>query len=269
MSRQWKGWGPGAELPEHHYLIEPRHLAGGGDIRHVTEYLRASGWADRTPRAGTPVVFDSPDQSVRIGYNVAATPPGWTVSGRATPEQAAWHVTLTAYVPVEIIAGFTDALTQPRPAHAPNVWAPLEEQNWATARGKHFTATSPDGDAWIQFHQNEPGKAHWWAGARTEHGRAWDAVFSQTTPMHLVQEFATALADPQPVMRPRGHVPATDRIRTTSVSVLPSHLAAWKQARVTAARSATWARNAWAARQPRKAAPRAHTSRSGAAAGRR
>lgn len=253
--KQWSGQGPTGQQAEQHYLVEPRHLAGGGDLRHVTEYLRASGWKDRS-KSGGPVVFDSPDESVRIGYDPFTQPGGWTISGRRTAAQEAWHATLSRAVPVEIVAGVTDALTRPRSAHAPNVWALLEAQGWETERGQHFTAHSPDGDAFVRFHQSGSGEAHWWAGARTEHGRVWEAMFTSTAPMHLVEAFSAALADPQPVMRPRGHIPASQRIRTTSVSVLPSQLSAWQQARVSAARKAAWASNSFATtrRRPRPGA---------------
>ncbi|MFG2996570.1 DUF317 domain-containing protein [Streptomyces sp. NPDC048340] len=253
MKKTWTGWGPTADQPEQHYLIEPRHLAGGGDIRYVTEYLRASGWTDRSYKGGLPMVFDSPDRTVRIGYDPHAMPGGWTISGQAAEHQGEWHATLTTGVPVEIVAGLTDTLTKTRSAHAPNPWAPLEQNEWETERGQHFTAVSPDRNTWLQYHQNSPGQSHWWAGARTEHGRAWDAVFTSTTPMHLIEGFSAALADPTPVMRQRGHVPATKWIRTTSVSVRPSQLGAWQQTRITAARATTWARNSWAARQGNKA----------------
>ncbi|MGW5120261.1 DUF317 domain-containing protein [Streptomyces noursei] len=238
--RQPRSWGPG-EQAEQHYLVEPRHLAGAGDLRHVTEYLRAAGWKDRSK--ADRLVFAAPDRSVVVGFDPHTPPGGWTISGRETATQPAWHATLTPRVPVEIVAGLTDALTQPRPAHAPDVWAPLQQQSWSRHQGQHVTAVSPDKNTWVQFHQNSPGDAHWWAGARTEHGRLWGAVFTSTTPMHLVQTFSTALSDPQPVMRPRGHVPQTNRIRTTSVSVRPSELRAWEQARIHAARAAAWARN--------------------------
>ncbi|WP_416986992.1 DUF317 domain-containing protein [Streptomyces sp. T028] len=250
MKKQWTGWGPGQQ-PEQHYLIQPRHLAGGGDLRHVTEFLRASGWKDKSTTGGR-LIFDSPDRTVRVGYDPFTQPGGWTVSGKPTAQQQAWHATFGRQVPVEIVAGFTDALTQPRSAHAPNVWSPLQQQGWRTDRDGQFTATSPDGDAFVQFHSDGAGKAHWFAGAGTEHGRSWDATFTPTTPMHLIQAFATALADPRPVMRPRGHVPPSTRIRTTSVSVLPSELGAWQQARITAARAATWARNSWTTARPRR-----------------
>ncbi|MEU8784823.1 DUF317 domain-containing protein [Streptomyces sp. NPDC048637] len=244
-NQQWSGWGTGDQQAQQHYLVEPRYLAGGGDLRHVTEFLRASGWRDKS-KSGGPLVFDSPDKSVRIGYDPFTQPGGWTISGKQTRRHEAWHAAFGQHVPVEIVAGVTDALTRPRSAHAPNVWAPLEAQSWKMEQGQHVTARSPDGGAFVRFHQSAPGQAHWWAGARNEHGRVWEATLTPNTPMHLVQAFSTALADPQPVMRPLGNVPPSQRIRTTSVSVLPSQLSAWQQARITAARAATWARNSWA-----------------------
>ncbi|WP_329309193.1 SPDY domain-containing protein [Streptomyces microflavus] len=242
-------WGAGNQA-EQHYLVEPRHLAGGGDIRHVTEFLRASGWTDRSVTGG-PLVFDRSDHLVRVVYDPAGVPGGWHIQGQPTATESAWQVNFTRQTPVEIVAGFTDALTRERSAHAPNPWAPLQQQHWETERNQHFTAISPDRNTWLQFHQNSPGQAHWWAGARTEHGRTWDAVFSATTPMHLIETFSAALADPQPVMRPRGHVPPSKWIQVTSVSVRPSELSAWQQARITAARAATWGRNSWGATRAR------------------
>ncbi|MFF8958620.1 DUF317 domain-containing protein [Streptomyces sp. NPDC014894] len=252
MSKQfWDEWNA---RPQQHYLIEPRYLAGGGDLRHVTEYLRASGWKDLS-RTGGPIVFDSPDKSVRLGFDPLVRPGGWTIRGRASGHQEAWHATLGLQTPAEIVAGLTDALTQPRSAHAPNPWAPLERRGWEAKPGPHVTAVSPDQNAWIQWHESGAGQAHWWASARTEHGTAWHAVFSPTTPMHLVESFSAALADPQPVMRPRGMFPPSNRIRTTSVSVRPAELSAWQQARITAARAAVWARSNWTRARPRTTTP--------------
>ncbi|MFB6987943.1 DUF317 domain-containing protein [Streptomyces sp. NPDC056178] len=249
--QQQAGQGNVYEQPQQHYLVEPRHLAGGGDLRHVTEYLRASGWKDQS-KTGGPAIFDSPDQSVRIGYDPFTAPGGWTVSGRPTSQQPAWQATLTRQTPVEIVAGLTDALAKPRTAHAPNPWAPLVQQGWKSSSGRHFTVTNPQNTARLQYHQSGPGEAIWWASARSEHGRAWDATFTSTTPMHLIEAFSVALADPRQVMRPRGHIPPSQHIRTTSVSVRPSELGAWQQTRINAARTATWARNTWASARPRK-----------------
>ncbi|MFE5647545.1 DUF317 domain-containing protein [Streptomyces cyaneofuscatus] len=238
--QQWAGWGTAAqqrsdrariEQPEQHYLVQPRHLAGGGDLRHITEYLRAAGWTDKS-LVGGPLAFASPDKTVRVGYDPFVQPGGWTISGQATGGHDAWHASLGQQTPVEIVAGFTDALSEPRSAHAPNAWASLVQQNWSVARDEHFTATSPGGDSWVQWRQEDGGPPYWWAGAQTEHGRTWSANFTSTTPLHLVAAFTSALADPAPVMRPLGHVPPSRRITTWSASVLPSELRAWQQTRI-------------------------------------
>ncbi|MGW4197104.1 DUF317 domain-containing protein [Streptomyces sp. NPDC005004] len=240
--KQWHVWGPG-EPAEQHYLVHPRALAGGGDVRHVGEFLRASGWRDRSKKGG-PLAMESPDRTVRIAYDPHGRPGGWAINGAADGLNNSWSAHLGRETPVEIVAGLTDALTLPRSAHAPNVWAPLEEQRWhARVEGEHYTAASPDGTAWMQYRQSPDGSARWWSGAKDSRGTAWTATFTPTTPMHLVQAFSAALASPDPVMRPRGHVPLSAEVRTWSVSVTPSQLSAWQQARITAARAATWARN--------------------------
>ncbi|MFD9793348.1 DUF317 domain-containing protein [Streptomyces sp. NPDC059070] len=260
MSRRQQpgaGWGSAAQ-PEQHYLIEPRYLAGGGDLRHVAEYLRASGWTDTTRRSQAAFVFVSPDRMLRVAYQ---PPGGWQIQGAGTGPGSPWQAALSPQTPVEIVAGLTDTLTKARSAHAPNVWAPLAEHGWNTERGHHFTATAPDGNAMVQYVQGEPGQQHWWIGARNEHGSVWNATATPTTPLHLLQGLTTALADPEPVMRPRGHVPPSHRVRTTSVSVLPQQLSAWQQARTAAARAATWARNQATATRSRPARPAAPNAR--------
>ncbi|PKT72325.1 hypothetical protein CW362_14650 [Streptomyces populi] len=251
--KQWQGWGPG-EQAEQHYLVQPRALAGGGDIRHVSEFLRASGWQDRSKKDG-PLLMESPDRTVRIAYDPYVLPGGWTIHGQADGLNDKWSAYLGRQTPVEIVAGLTDALNRPRSAHAPNVWAPLEEQKWHTRfEGQDYTATSPDGTTWMQYQQGPDGGVMWWTGAKDRQGNGWTANFTPNTPIHLVQAFSAELASPDPVMRPRGRVPLSAQIRTWSVSVKPSQLTAWQQARITTARAAVWARNSARSTQPRATA---------------
>ncbi|MCA1223525.1 DUF317 domain-containing protein [Streptomyces sp. 8L] len=248
-----QGWGPG-ERAEQHYLVQPRTLAGAGDIRHVSEFLRASGWRDTSPSRG-PLSMDSPERTVRIAYDPDSPHAGWIVHGRTGPG-GEWSAHLSRQIPVEILAGLSDALTRPPSAHAPNVWTPLREQNWHTRfESGHYLATSPDGTAWMQYRQDLDGPGMWWTGAKDTQGTSWTALFTPTTPLHLVQAFSAELANPDPVMRPRGHLPHSTQIRTWSVSVTPSQLSAWQQARVTAARAATWARTNARSAPPRAGAP--------------
>ncbi|MCX5395643.1 DUF317 domain-containing protein [Streptomyces sp. NBC_00102] len=249
--KQWQGWGSG-EQAEQHYLVQPRALAGGGDFRYVSEFLRASGWRDRS-KTGGPLHMESPDRAVRVTFAPHVRPGGWAVHGRTGGAPGEWSAYLGPQTPVEIVAGLTDALTRPRSAHAPTVWAPLQEQNWHTRfEGRDYIATSPDTTTWMQYRYSHEGEAMWRAGVQTQQSDGWAASFTPNTPIHLVQAFSTELASPDPVMRPRGSVPVSPQIRTWSVSVTPSELGAWQQARITAARAATWARNS-----PRTALPHA------------
>ncbi|MFK0099075.1 DUF317 domain-containing protein [Streptomyces sp. NPDC091040] len=248
-----QGWGP--EQPEQHYLVQPRTVAGGGDIRHISEYLRASGWRDRSTKRG-PLIMESPDRTLRVAYDPHGQPGGWTIHGKATRSTQEWSAHLGRQTPVEIVAGLTDALPLPRSAHAPNVWAPLAEGNWnARFEGTSYAATSPDGAAWVQYRQEADGTAMWWTGANDTQGNSWTGAFTPTTPLHVVQAFTAQLASPEPVMRPRGRVPHSSKIRTWSVSVTPSQLGAWQQARINAARAATWARNSARSARPSTSAP--------------
>ncbi|MEU9411682.1 DUF317 domain-containing protein [Streptomyces sp. NPDC048281] len=260
--KQWRGWGPG-EQAELHYLVQPCALAGGGDVRHVSEFLRASGWRDKS-KTGGPLCVESPDRTVVVAYDPYSLPGGWTIHGRAGKADDEWSAQLGRQTPVEILAGMTDALTRPRSAHAPNIWAPLLDRDWHTRfEGQHYTATSPDGTAWMQYRQSPDGAATWWSGAQDTQGNGWTATFTPNTPMHLVQAFSSELASPEPVLRPRGRVPMSAQIRTWSVSVKPSELSAWQQARITAARAATWARNSAHSTRPSTAA-RPYTPAGGA-----
>ncbi len=183
--KQWQQWGSG-EQAEQHYLVQPRALAGGGDVRHVSAFLRASGWRDKSKKDG-PLLMESPDRTVRVAYDPYILPGGWTIHGRAGDSTGEWSAHLGRQTPVEIVAGLTDALTRPRSAHAPNVWAPLREQNWHTRfEGQDYMATSPDGTAWMQYRQGVDGSAMWWTGAQDKQGNGWTAHFTPNTPMHLV-----------------------------------------------------------------------------------
>lgn len=42
--------------------ITPRHLAGGGDPRHITEYLLATSWSNHSVPGYPQVLLESPDQ---------------------------------------------------------------------------------------------------------------------------------------------------------------------------------------------------------------
>lgn len=250
MNQRQPRWGPAAvgEVPQQHYLVRPRHLAGGGDLTHITAHLAGAGWKNRTDKSGSPLLLESPDKSVRVGYHSHTNPPMWIISG-TPPGQPAWNATLGAAVPVEILAGLTDALTGPRPTHAPDALGRATAFGWKRGKGEHPSVDHPDGTANLQY-RSEGDTAMWWATAQTpgtgDHSiPLWSASFSDHTPLHAVEGFAAALADPQPVLRPPGRIPfaGAPHTATTAYAVLPSQLAAWRQTRTAAGRAAAWARS--------------------------
>jgi len=250
MSHGQPRWGPAAvgESPQQHYLVQPRHLAGGGDLTHITAHLAGAGWKNRTPKAGARLLLESPDKSVRVAYTSHTSPPMWIVSG-TPPGRPAWNATLGAAIPVEILAGLTDALAGPRPTHAPDALGRLTARGWMSGKGEHPSADHPDGTANLQY-RREGDTAMWWATAQTPATAGhsiplWSARFSEHTPLHAVEAFAAALADPQPVLRPPGRIPlaSAPHTATTAYAVLPSQLAAWRQTRTAAGRAAAWTRS--------------------------
>lgn len=248
MRQRHPRWGP-AEMPQQHYLVRPRHLAGGGSLTHISAYLTGAGWKNRTPKSGSPLLLESPDKSVRVGYNAHTSPPMWIISG-TPPGRPPWHATLGAAAPVEILAGLTDALAAPRPDHAPDVLGQATACGWKPAKGKHPGAAHPDGTASLQY-RRDGDTAMWWATAQAPGigGHSvplWSASFSEHTPLHAVEGFAAALADPQPVLRPPGQIPfaSAPHAAITTYPVLPSQLAAWRQSRTAAGHAAAWARSA-------------------------
>ncbi|WP_240796185.1 DUF317 domain-containing protein [Streptomyces sp. RFCAC02] len=256
MKRDWPGWGQHDQQQTMlHYLVSPRHLAGGGDLGHVTAFLRASGWKTLRPHGPTTgcLALESPDRTVRVGYDMEAIPGGWTISGRPTAGQEAWHATFGRQTPVEIIAGLTDGLTRPHATHPANPWTPLRNGGWRIEHRTQHTATSPDATARFRYHKDAHGQPIWWTGVRDQ-GVAWEAVLTPTTPSHLVTAFTVALTSPDPVLRPHNHLPPSTLLHAEPVPLTPRQLGGWQQHRITTARADTWARNTPPARPTRRPA---------------
>ncbi|WP_433549626.1 DUF317 domain-containing protein [Streptomyces sp. CA-294286] len=142
-----------------------------------------------------------------------------------------WHVSFSGATPVEVIAGYTDALIRPKPAEPPepdSVWAPFVEAGWTFAEnreGDERTGVHPDGimhmccrvDDFDLLDFPDDGSVIWDAEARVPTGGGgyrslWRAYFSVNTPLYLLAGFAGALASPEPVQRPRYEVPASSLV---------------------------------------------------------
>ncbi|MDG5808471.1 DUF317 domain-containing protein [Streptomyces ossamyceticus] len=102
-------------------LVSPPCLADGGDPRWITVALhQASGWRyDHAPLS--PVVhLVRPDQQAELSLYPDPDKPWWTILHALTTEHPAWYARFGARAPVEILAAFTDALTDPTPATEPS-----------------------------------------------------------------------------------------------------------------------------------------------------
>src|SRR5262245_44381836 len=124
------------------HLVGPPHLAGPGDPRHVTHALLAADWISDAEPATPEVPPTSPDQTTHQPIVPPADPND--VWWRITTSD--WFAEFTRRPPVEIVAGFTDALLAPAPEEAPDPWEAFRASGWTInvdARG-HSRAVSPD-----------------------------------------------------------------------------------------------------------------------------
>ncbi|MFD9715783.1 DUF317 domain-containing protein [Streptomyces sp. NPDC059076] len=200
-------------------LVSPRALAGGGDPGWVTVPLhRAGGWSHGHDPLQPRVLLSSPDQQVLL--SLEPDPDDlmwWTVQHARTSTTRPWYASFGARTPVEIIAGFTDALLQPHAAPAaPEPYAPLLEQDW-THRPHVSGLASPDNLTTIT-HAPKKGSAGWLVTTRERRNGVplWRAFLGEHTPPHLIAGFTRALADPAPLARNPLHLPpCVSRAQTT------------------------------------------------------
>ncbi|MFF1420036.1 DUF317 domain-containing protein [Streptomyces sp. NPDC058280] len=182
-------------------FIAPRHLAGGGDPAWITVPLhRACGWSYGHDPLMPRVILSSPDQKALLRLEPAPGSQWWTL--HHTPERGrpAWYASFGARTPVEIIAGFTDALTDPASTAAvADPYEPLHQANWTSISTGAPGLVSPDGKAMLQRIDDE---GAWFATAALGESRPlWQARFGDHTPARLIAAFTAALADPHPVPR--------------------------------------------------------------------
>lgn len=186
-------------------LVAPRYLAGGGDPAWVTAPLhRACHWRSQPNPLVPRVVLTSPDKRTVLRLGPDPDGPWWNLQHAPVGDRRAWAVSFGARTPVEIIAGFTDALTDPTaaPAATPDPYEPLRQAGWREGHD-HDGLTSPDGLAHIE-HFTHGFTDCWFARtAVSEHpeGLIWRAYLSGGTPAHLITGFTRALAEEAPLPR--------------------------------------------------------------------
>ncbi|MFC5253050.1 DUF317 domain-containing protein [Streptomyces nigrescens] len=186
-------------------LVAPRYLAGGGDPAWITAPLhRACDWSSHPDPLVPRVVLTSPGKKAVLRLAPDPDHPWWTLQHASLGDQRAWSVSFGARAPVEIIAGLTDALTDPAvvQAPAPDPYQPLRQAGWLEGHDDEGL-TSPDGLAHVEHFTH--GTTDCWfaktAVSEDPEGLIWRAYLSGDTPAHLITGFTRALADQAPLPR--------------------------------------------------------------------
>ncbi|MDJ0464711.1 DUF317 domain-containing protein [Streptomyces sp. H27-C3] len=220
---------PAAESVEVEF-IAPRHLAGGGDPAWVTVPLhRACGWSYGHDPLMPRVLLSSPDQKALLRLEPDPDGQWWTLQHAPEPDRPAWYASFGARTPVEIIAAFTDALTDPAPAAAADPYETLQKVGWSPYGESGLV--SPDKTAYVERLGTPKAPGAWFVTVTLGlHKQVWQARFGEHTPAHLVAAFTAALADPSPV-------PRTDSLR--SLATRDPHLIARTRREVPAVQVAT------------------------------
>lgn len=216
--------------------------------RHITQALRAAGWANHSDPDYPHVILASPDQR----YALALEPENesyskwWRIS--CTSDTENWYAEFGGNTPVEILAGFTDALLAPVPETAPDVWSTLTAAGWSYTRDErgHELAEHPDGIMQLRrWNRTTSWNTGFIACALLPDGlggqeSVWEAHLGSAP--HLAAAFATALVDPAPVARAEFDVPHSGLVTQKpggrqGNDLAKEHAARLAQARATAVRN--------------------------------
>ncbi|MBC2878054.1 MULTISPECIES: DUF317 domain-containing protein [Streptomyces] len=245
------------------YATRPRHLAGPGDPRHVTQALRAAGWKNHSAPDYPHVVLASADHRHTLLLEPVPDTYAawWRISSRTDGQH--WHASFGGNTPVEVLAAYTDALIRPAPKAEPEVWSAVTRAGWTYERDEHGSeqALHPDGVLSLRRQvSHDPAFVHWRAEAALPTGlggqrRLWEAWFSENSPPHLIAAFATALASNEPVQRAMSGVPHPHLVTQEISGPQGEQLLTSHEERLTAARAA--ARRAASPRARPRAGPAA------------
>ncbi|MFJ4973233.1 DUF317 domain-containing protein [Streptomyces sp. NPDC088755] len=195
--------------------VSPRHLAGGGDPRHVTEHLLASGWSNHSVPGFPHVLLESPDH--RLHLTLEPQPDPHHAWWRIHPaENRTWSAQFGGHTPVEMIAGFTDALDSPATPPDTDLWHLAAHRGWSLLRtGKEQAALSPDETALLSLVSSVSETPQWRWTVQVfiplPDGQTrwiWNASIDDTAPATALDGFVITLTEPGPLLRDEGQTPA-------------------------------------------------------------
>ncbi|WP_267889001.1 DUF317 domain-containing protein [Streptomyces viridochromogenes] len=127
-------------------------------------------------------------------------------------ENRTWSAQFGGHTPVEIIAGFTDALTSTAPQPEADLWHLTAGQGWFIRRaGRDRAALSPDETAVLARVSSLSETPQWrWdievsVPISDERRRwIWGASINEAAPPAALAGFVVALTDPAPLLRDGG-----------------------------------------------------------------
>ncbi|MGZ2361547.1 DUF317 domain-containing protein [Streptomyces sp. 372A] len=183
-------------------FVAPRHLAGGGDPAWITGPLhRACGWSHGNDPLMPRVLLSSPDQTAFLRLEPDPGGQWWRLLHAAGRDQPAWYASFGGHTPVELIAAVTDTLTDPAPTSVPsNPYDPLAEAGWIPVDGRQAYISLDD----TVRVERISASGSWHITVSMDDRPIWAARFHEHTPVHLVTQFTTALADVKPLWRTNG-----------------------------------------------------------------
>ncbi|GCD41874.1 DUF317 domain-containing protein [Streptomyces paromomycinus] len=225
------------------FATTPPHLAGAGDFRHITQALRAAGWKNHSAPDYPHVILASPDYASSLVLEPGARSDALAWRLRGHTDGRSWRAAFDGNLPVEILAGFTDALLHPAPSEPPETWTLLTQAGWTYERDDQGSEQSvhPDGTVRVLRYADTDLRP-WQAEATNPHGlggrHIWRAYIDQATPPHLTTGFLTALATDRPLQRGMGDVPHTHLVTQERTGPQAEQLIAAHRQRLADARNA-------------------------------
>ncbi|MDO0936409.1 DUF317 domain-containing protein [Streptomyces sp. DG2A-72] len=202
---------PHADSGDALYATSPRHLAGPGDPRLITQPLQAADWMNHSRADTAHFIYTSPGGGLTVALRPvpSAYTPWWHITG--THDRQPWSAEFGGNTPCEILAEFTGALLHPAPDTSADVWHLLTTAGWRYygCEQDDETARHPSGSLALSRHTGlgASSAGSWTAEAAIHLGSYfWSAEFHGVPP-HLITAFATALARSEPVQRAKGAVP--------------------------------------------------------------
>ncbi|MEU9939093.1 DUF317 domain-containing protein [Streptomyces lavendulae] len=193
-------------LTKIHFETTPRPLAGPGDPRHVTHPLLAAGWALTSAPGDTRITLTGPDGA---RHRMVIDPFGYGSPWRIESVDWTWNASFDRMVPVEIIAGFTDALLHGPHRGASSPWEHMQKAGWAVDRNPDGTgqALSPSPELPIRAELrpifNDTSDHLAWRIIQPDHigMPVWKMWISGPVPDHLMAGLTEQLVSAAPVLR--------------------------------------------------------------------